>query len=367
MSNPPSNFPEAFDTDANIKTVADNIHDVIALHHNIEKNCIKAIEEKLGIDGSTDITSIDYLLKNAGSVDPGHTHTGLGNHTLDDPIHTDIAVITEAQGMLLLRGATEWEGFPKGTNGQLLKAGATTIAWEDIDLEDLNDIEAITKVEGDLLYVHEVATILMWRKLARGNDGQFLKSTTTSIQWANLTSLPMVWNDIIDIKGNDQTGKIYITLPNASMTVKMKMWGQFYRSPANADFLKDHQHASGGSHSHNLWAWRLWKSTREIDTHEYSEGAWYSGWIQSVGGHQHAAASAGSGLTTTDVPKTVEIWIDGVDRTSALGGPWGDGVAEFASGELDISSYVSSSGEHYIEIKETGAVGGRIQYELRAN
>lgn len=162
---------------------------------------------------------------------------------------------------------------------------------------------------------------------------------------------PMVWNDIIDVKPSDQTGKIYVTLPNASMTVKLKLWGQFYRAPANADFLK--------SHSHNLWAWRLWKSTREIDTHEYSEGAWHGNWIQGT--------SAGSGLTTTNAPKTVQIWIDGTDRTAALGGPWGDGTTEFATGELDLSSYLTTAGEHYIEIKETGAVGGRIQYEIQAS
>ena len=35
---------------------------------------IEAVEAKLGIDSSAVATSIDYLLKSASSVDPGHKH-----------------------------------------------------------------------------------------------------------------------------------------------------------------------------------------------------------------------------------------------------------------------------------------------------
>ena len=40
---------------------------------------LEAIEAKLGIDSSAVATSIDYLLKNAASVDPGHSHSLLTN------------------------------------------------------------------------------------------------------------------------------------------------------------------------------------------------------------------------------------------------------------------------------------------------
>jgi parallel beta-helix repeat protein len=36
---------------------------------------VRAIEDKLGIDSSADASTIDYKLKNPGSVDPGHRHT----------------------------------------------------------------------------------------------------------------------------------------------------------------------------------------------------------------------------------------------------------------------------------------------------
>lgn len=66
MTNPPSNFPTSLDTDANLKTVIDrNLpseagDDVIALHHNIIKNCIKAIEGVIGITGSSDPDSLMF-------------------------------------------------------------------------------------------------------------------------------------------------------------------------------------------------------------------------------------------------------------------------------------------------------------------
>ena len=36
---------------------------------------LNALEAKVGVDDSAVVTSLDYLLKNAASVDPGHKHT----------------------------------------------------------------------------------------------------------------------------------------------------------------------------------------------------------------------------------------------------------------------------------------------------
>jgi len=56
----------AFPTD--LSNVVDNTDDVMAAHVN-------NIETKLGIDDSAVATSIDYLLKNPSSSNPGHKHT----------------------------------------------------------------------------------------------------------------------------------------------------------------------------------------------------------------------------------------------------------------------------------------------------
>ena len=52
----------------NLTNAVDGVTDVLADHLN-------NLEAKVGIDGSLVTTSLDYLLKNSASVDPGHKHT----------------------------------------------------------------------------------------------------------------------------------------------------------------------------------------------------------------------------------------------------------------------------------------------------
>lgn len=62
---------------ANLTNAIDGVTDVLAAHLN-------DLEQKVGIDGSLVTTSLDYLLKNSASIDPGHVHTFLhGGITLD--------------------------------------------------------------------------------------------------------------------------------------------------------------------------------------------------------------------------------------------------------------------------------------------
>lgn len=70
-----SQYPTAIDTfvtpiSGQPLSNPNHITDTVLVH-----NAIDAIETKLGIDGSADATSIDYLLKNPLSINPGHKHT----------------------------------------------------------------------------------------------------------------------------------------------------------------------------------------------------------------------------------------------------------------------------------------------------
>jgi hypothetical protein len=75
-------FPTALDTiitlpnpgaaDALDNSNANLKHDY---QHTFENDAIRALETKLGIDSSADTSSIDYLLKNTASSNPGHKHT----------------------------------------------------------------------------------------------------------------------------------------------------------------------------------------------------------------------------------------------------------------------------------------------------
>src|SRR3990167_4170500 len=44
-------------------------------HHALEDDTLEALQTKLGINSSAVTTSVDYLLKNTSSSDPGHKHT----------------------------------------------------------------------------------------------------------------------------------------------------------------------------------------------------------------------------------------------------------------------------------------------------
>lgn len=110
-----------------------------------------------------------------------------------------------------------------------------------------------------------------------------------------------------------------------------------------------------------------------------SEG-YISGPIQTI---QIGTAGATAQVATTAVPQAVEIWIDGTQYTATVGDPnskgatmydaanddWGvDGTTEWNTGELDLSSVISwTVGEHYIELRETGTTGGRLQYFVLVN
>lgn len=45
--------------------------------HSDANDAIEVLQVKLGVDGSAVVTSIDYLLKNTASIDPGHKHSEL--------------------------------------------------------------------------------------------------------------------------------------------------------------------------------------------------------------------------------------------------------------------------------------------------
>jgi hypothetical protein len=74
----PSNFPTSLDTFPAAATLAG--HNLATdphstLHGNLG-DALAAVEVKIGIDTSAAATTLDYLLKNPASIDPGHKHTG---------------------------------------------------------------------------------------------------------------------------------------------------------------------------------------------------------------------------------------------------------------------------------------------------
>lgn len=68
-------FPTTIDSFTNPATTDKRDSPSHALQHDNENNAIVNIETKVGADSSAVVTSLDYLLKNTASTDPGHKHT----------------------------------------------------------------------------------------------------------------------------------------------------------------------------------------------------------------------------------------------------------------------------------------------------
>lgn len=69
-----TNYPAGLDTFPTLSAA----NEIASAHQNDRGDAIEALEVKLGVDGSAVPTSIDYLVKHAASIDPGHKHTLAG-------------------------------------------------------------------------------------------------------------------------------------------------------------------------------------------------------------------------------------------------------------------------------------------------
>ena len=67
-----TNFPTGLDSYTDL---IDLTNDALADDINNPRSALMAVETKVGVDSSVVATSLDYLLKNASSVNPGHKHT----------------------------------------------------------------------------------------------------------------------------------------------------------------------------------------------------------------------------------------------------------------------------------------------------
>lgn len=88
-----SSFPTSLqDLDATRGAAGDKLSSPNHItHHALEDSTLEALQSKVGIDSSADTSSIDYKLKNASSVNPGHKHTLAG-------ALTDVLITSPADG-----------------------------------------------------------------------------------------------------------------------------------------------------------------------------------------------------------------------------------------------------------------------------
>lgn len=66
-----------------------------ARQHSDENDILEALEAKVGVDSSAVVTSIDYLLRNVLSIDPGHKHTAAALTDFDEKVDDRVAVLIQ--------------------------------------------------------------------------------------------------------------------------------------------------------------------------------------------------------------------------------------------------------------------------------
>ena len=129
----------------------------IPSHQNLTDTVI-AIEDKVGIDSSADTNSIDYKLKNTGSIDPGHKHTSTSLTLALDDI-SDVTAPTPADGEFLSWSNANSDWRPTTTSapdasttvkGVSKVSVAPVLATNPISVGD-NDSRVPTQDENDAL------------------------------------------------------------------------------------------------------------------------------------------------------------------------------------------------------------------------
>ena len=108
----------AFPTD--LTSVVDHVTEIIAAHLN-------NLEAKVGVDASAVVTSLDYLLKNTASVDPGHKHSLLDQLGINTGVVAPATKLKWLKPSYLPRDHTSQHSA--GTDGARLHSAEKPGSW----------------------------------------------------------------------------------------------------------------------------------------------------------------------------------------------------------------------------------------------
>ena len=168
------------------------------------------------------------------------------------------------------------------------------------------------------------------------------------------------YHNICYVKPNCST-QIYVHPRRENPQIEMYL----YLRPLDAP-VAEHYH---GAHSHSAWANVDNTTNNTFDlTNSGREETWPGDASPRDGDpfsiNQTSIGNPNSPLTVSQssIPIVSEIWIDGINVTNSLNGPWGDGTST-DTGKLDLSQWITDTEEHVIEIK-TGNSGGRLIYNI---
>jgi hypothetical protein len=118
--------------------------------HINANNAIELAETKIGIDDSSDATSLDYLIKNTSSSNPGHKHT-LANGATDvmaskDELNILDGVVSNTTELNLLSGVTATTSELNLTDGLGDAWTAFTPSWTNLTVGSGTNVGAYKRI-----------------------------------------------------------------------------------------------------------------------------------------------------------------------------------------------------------------------------
>lgn len=156
-----------------------------------------------------------------------------------------------------------------------------------------------------------------------------------------------VYQSVVDMNANSSFSVPVFTFPGQR--------GAFLvlTGSSGSTSVPDHSH---GDHAHNF---------RGLDYHQgyYLDlsVAWtFDSWAPDFVLPQQVGAGPPTVQAGT-CPSGVRVWLDGVDMTAQLGGPWGTG-GTFSTQEIPLSHLLNRVGRHELEVSTQA--GGRLTYTL---
>jgi microcystin-dependent protein len=261
-----------------------------AAHHAREDGAIQALQTKVGVDNSADMTSLDYLLKSASSIDPGHKHTS-ASVTLALANLTDVLLTSPADGNgLIFDGAS---GKWKNSTSSVADASTSVKGITKLSVAPVSSSNPIAVGDNDprlntasgsptsaanpiVDLVTLRGAIVMWGTASAPTgwllcDGSAVSRTTYAALFAILSTIYGVGDgsttfNLPDLRGRVPVGKNAGTFSSLG--------------------------ATGGEETHTLTASEIPAHTHNITT--YQSGA------AGGNGNVNAGNSANSGTAITD-------------------------------------------------------------------
>ena len=129
-------YPTNLDALVNPNSTDDTATVDHAAQHSNANDAIEAIQGKVGVDSSAVVTSIDYLLKNTASVDPGH------KHSMSSLSEVNITSPTDGQALTYDNASSKW------VNTATSVANASTTTAGVVEIATTADIDAATGTGG---------------------------------------------------------------------------------------------------------------------------------------------------------------------------------------------------------------------------